>query len=154
VGPCSTLPPSAFCRAFVQQCYNGPWLAGSCASAIILPALLTQASLRCRSSLQCPQSSSSAQSMPLRPLQGGVWQQLWAAAPVLPASRQRPLFDPVLEGERALHFLETLPPALLFGDLLAAGLSAAVGLLGKAEAASLPAMAREIHRWAPGSSKL
>lgn len=79
-------------------------------------------------------------------LQASVWQQLWAATAPAPAAAQRPLFDPVLEGERALHFLETIPPALLFGDLLAVGLSAAAGLLGKAEAAGLPAVGAELER--------
>ena len=62
-------------------------------------------------------------------MQGNTWQQLWASAPAIPAAAQRPLFDVRLEGERALHFLETLPPPILFADLLALGFSAAVQLL-------------------------
>lgn len=61
--------------------------------------------------------------------QGNAWQRLWAAAAPLPAAQQRPLLDPRLEGERALHFLETLPPAALWSELLAVGYSAAVQLL-------------------------
>lgn len=76
-----------------------------------------------------------------------MWRQLWESAAAVPAAAQRPLFDPVLEGERALHFLETLPPALLFGDVLACGFSAAAALLGKAEAAALPAVAGQLERW-------
>jgi hypothetical protein len=74
-------------------------------------------------------------------VQGNAWQQLWAAAAPVPAARQRPLFDPQLEGERALHFLETLPPPALFSELLAVGFSAAVQLLQAAgQAAELPAV--------------
>lgn len=54
--------------------------------------------------------------------------------------------DPRLEGERALHFLETLPPAALFSDLLAVGYSAAVQLLGAVgPAAQLPAVRRQLE---------
>ena len=78
-------------------------------------------------------------------LQGNAWQQLWAAAAPLPAARQRPLFDPQLEGERALHFLETLPPPALFSELLAVGFSAAVQLLQAAgQASELPAVRRQL----------
>lgn len=78
-------------------------------------------------------------------LQGNAWQQLWAVAAPVPAARQRPLFDPQLEGERALHFLETLPPPALFSELLAVGFSAAVQLLQAAgQAAELPAVRRQL----------
>ncbi|KAL4425754.1 hypothetical protein ABPG75_009770 [Micractinium tetrahymenae] len=76
---------------------------------------------------------------------GNAWQQLWASAAPLPAARQRPLLDPQLEGERALHFLETLPPTALFAELLAVGCSAAVQLLRAAgPAAELPAVQRQL----------
>lgn len=81
-------------------------------------------------------------------LQGNAWQQLWAAAAALPAARQRPLLDPRLEGERALHFLETLPPAALFSELLAVGYSAAVVLLRTAPVAELPAVRRQVEQLA------
>ena len=38
-----------------------------------------------------------------------AWRGVWEASPPCPASQQRPLFDPEAEGERALHWLETLP---------------------------------------------
>ena len=63
----------------------------------------------------------------------------------LPARQQRPLFDARLEGERALHFLETLPPAALFSELLALGYSAAVQVLSTAgPAATLPAVRTQL----------
>lgn len=78
--------------------------------------------------------------------QGNAWQRLWAAAAPLPATQQRPLLDPRLEGERALHFLETLPPAALWSELLAVGYSAAVQLLGTAgPAAELAPVRRQLE---------
>ncbi|KAF7721445.1 Rab3 GTPase-activating protein catalytic subunit [Apophysomyces ossiformis] len=37
-----------------------------------------------------------------------LWQQLWRCTRRVPASRQKPLFDIVAEGEKALHYLETI----------------------------------------------
>jgi hypothetical protein len=50
--------------------------------------------------------------------------------------------DPVLEGERVLHDLESLHPADLFDQLLALGMAAAATLLGQSQGAALPAVAR------------
>lgn len=64
----------------------------------------------------------------------------------MPAAQQRPLFDPRLQGERVLHFLETLPPPALFAQLLALGFSAASQLLLAAgPAAALPAVQRQLE---------
>ncbi len=60
------------------------------------------------------------------PMQGNLWQRLWASAAPLSAAHQKPLLRPSLEGERALHFLEILPPAALYAELLALGASAAL----------------------------
>jgi hypothetical protein len=79
-------------------------------------------------------------------LQGNTWQQLWAAAVPMPAAAQRPLFDAELEGERALHFLETLPPPALFAELLSLGFSAAVQLLSvSGRAAELAPVLRQLE---------
>jgi hypothetical protein len=51
-----------------------------------------------------------------------------------------------LEGEKALHFLETLPPAAVYAELLDVGFSSAVALLSRAPAAKLPAVAAQIAR--------
>ncbi len=55
-----------------------------------------------------------------------------------------PPFGAALAGERALHFLETLPPAALLAELLALGAAAAAALLAAAPAARLPAVAAEL----------
>jgi hypothetical protein len=47
------------------------------------------------------------------------------------ASEQKALFEPSQEGERALHFLETLQPGKLFEELHTLGIAAVVGLLAE-----------------------
>ncbi|KAI9497368.1 Rab3 GTPase-activating protein catalytic subunit-domain-containing protein [Zychaea mexicana] len=37
-----------------------------------------------------------------------IWQDLWKCSTRTPANRQKPLFDVTAEGEKALHYLETL----------------------------------------------
>lgn len=51
-----------------------------------------------------------------------------------------------LEGEKALHFLETLPPAAVYAELLAVGFASAVALLSRSPAAKLPAVVAQISR--------
>lgn len=93
----------------------------------------------------CQDAIESRNNAPSACTQGNAWQRLWAAAAPLPAAQQRPLLDPRLEGERALHFLETLPPAALWSELLAVGYSAAVQLLGTAgPAAELAPVRRQL----------
>ena len=55
-----------------------------------------------------------------------TWKTLWRDAPIVPASRQKPLFDPIREGENALEYLDTAPPPEIFAQILAAA-AAAVG---------------------------
>jgi len=66
---------------------------------------------------------------------GNTWHHLWSKAKAVPVSRQKPLFDAEKEGELALHFLETIPPAVLFGELITLGFSAGGLLLSRAPAA-------------------
>ncbi|KAG2227735.1 hypothetical protein INT45_004777 [Circinella minor] len=47
-----------------------------------------------------------------------IWQELWKCSTRTPASRQKPLFDVTAEGEKALHYLETLSIHELFAMLL------------------------------------
>lgn len=70
---------------------------------------------------------------------GNTWHQLWSKAKAVPVSRQKPLFDAEKEGELALHFLETIPPAVLFGELITLGFSAGGFLLSRAPVAAAAA---------------
>jgi hypothetical protein len=61
--------------------------------------------------------------------------------------------DPLLEGERVLHDLDTIHPSDLVDQLLALGLAAAAALLEEAPGAALPAVAdvgAKFRRWVPG----
>ena len=75
---------------------------------------------------------------------GGAWRRLWAAARAAPAARQRPLMDARAAGERALHYLETLPPAALLDQLVAVAVSEAAALLGACGGARLAPAARAL----------
>lgn len=48
-----------------------------------------------------------------------------------PASEQKQMFDPVAEGERALHYLENIGTGPLFSELAQLGLAAAIHVLAK-----------------------
>jgi hypothetical protein len=53
----------------------------------------------------------------------------WGEAPAIPAARQAPLFQEALAAEQVLHFLETLSPASLLCQALAAGCATVFCLL-------------------------
>jgi Rab3 GTPase-activating protein catalytic subunit len=74
------------------------------------------------------------------------WQQLWGVAPAQPAAAQRPLLNPHKEGEQVLHYLETISPGGLFGQLLAAAVAEALALLAGSRGAQLPAAAAAVDR--------
>ncbi|KAK9830325.1 hypothetical protein WJX72_011020 [[Myrmecia] bisecta] len=86
--------------------------------------------------------------------QGGLWRQLWEQTAARPAAEQKPLMDPELEGERVLHYLETLPPAAIWDQLLAVGLSTTLHLLGQSVGAQLPAAAQALHRFHKQASRV
>jgi Rab3 GTPase-activating protein catalytic subunit len=79
---------------------------------------------------------------------GGLWQQLWDMAPPIPAAAQKPLLDPVREGERVVHYLETLSPVALLSQLVCVAVSEFSQLLAAAAAAQqLPAVAVVVARF-------
>ncbi|KAG0176528.1 Rab3 GTPase-activating protein catalytic subunit [Apophysomyces sp. BC1034] len=47
-----------------------------------------------------------------------LWQELWKCSQRVPASRQKPLFNITAEGEKALHYLETISVHEVFAALL------------------------------------
>ena len=68
---------------------------------------------------------------------GNVWGTLWRDAPRASAASQRLLFDPIREGEKALHFLENVPPPAVFAQLLAAAAGAVGHVYASADASAL-----------------
>ena len=78
--------------------------------------------------------------------EGNAWRTLWRDSPRLPASRQKPLFDPIREGEKALHHLEQAPPPEIFAQLCAAATSAVGNLYARAKGATLAPCPRYLAR--------
>ncbi|XP_024011713.1 rab3 GTPase-activating protein catalytic subunit isoform X2 [Eutrema salsugineum] len=50
--------------------------------------------------------------------QGNLWRKSWNDAPALPADDQKPLLDPNREGEKILHYLETVRPHQLLEQMV------------------------------------
>jgi hypothetical protein len=79
-----------------------------------------------------------------------IWHSLWKAAKPVPAAAQTPLFDPSLEGEHALSWLENVEPSLLFSHLQGIALQNAIGLLartrGLGDPLPLPPMVSALHK--------
>jgi hypothetical protein len=64
-----------------------------------------------------------------------IWQHMWETSPPVPASRQKPLFDPVQESEKLFHYLETMSPHEMLHQALSGAISGAFFAL---ETALLP----------------
>ena len=78
-----------------------------------------------------------------------MWRQMWDAAAPLPAAEQEPLMDVELEGERALHHMETAAPASVLDQLLLVAAAAAPALLAACPAGAFPPAASRLARCAP-----
>ncbi|CAE6247726.1 unnamed protein product [Arabidopsis arenosa] len=50
--------------------------------------------------------------------QGNLWRKSWNDAPALPADDQKPLLDPNREGEKIVHYLETVRPHQLLEQMV------------------------------------
>lgn len=62
---------------------------------------------------------------------GNFWRKLWNDAPALTASEQKPLFDANREGEKILHYLETLQPHQLLEQMVCAAFRATAETLNQ-----------------------
>ena len=82
-------------------------------------------------------------------------QAAWAAADAVPAAQQRSAESGALAGgERALHWLETLPPAAAWDALLPLALNAAAALLHRSHGAALAPAAAALERCHAGLESL
>ncbi|KAL7209346.1 hypothetical protein ACSBR1_030973 [Camellia fascicularis] len=71
---------------------------------------------------------------------GNLWRKIWNDAPALPASEQKPLLDPNREGEKVLHYLETLRPHLLLEQMVCTAFRALADTLNQATFGGLKQM--------------
>eukprot|EP00250_Pteridium_aquilinum_P017952 c23859_g4_i1 orf=95-2845(-) len=62
-----------------------------------------------------------------------IWIQLWNSVEPLPAHKQKPLFDHTGEGEKVIHYLETLTPHQLLAQMICTAFSCIADILYKTE---------------------
>ncbi|KAJ8543586.1 hypothetical protein K7X08_006109 [Anisodus acutangulus] len=62
---------------------------------------------------------------------GNSWRKIWNETPPLPASEQKPLLDPNQEGEKVLHYLETLRPYELLRQMVCTAFKAAADTVNR-----------------------
>lgn len=60
-----------------------------------------------------------------------MWIQLWRSVDPLPARKQKLLFDHTREGEKVIHYLETLRPYQLLAQMICTGFSCIADILHK-----------------------
>ncbi|KAI7979200.1 Rab3 GTPase-activating protein catalytic subunit [Camellia lanceoleosa] len=71
---------------------------------------------------------------------GNWWRKIWNDAPALPASEQKPFLDLNREGEKVLHYLETLRPHLLLEQMVCTAFRASADTLNQATFGGLKQM--------------
>ncbi|XP_068644228.1 uncharacterized protein [Aristolochia californica] len=80
-----------------------------------------------------------------RMLEGGnSWRQIWNSSPALSVSEQKPLLDPNQEGEKILHYLETLRPDQLLGQMVSTAFRASLDTLSQTSFGGLKQMDTKI----------
>ncbi|CAN6469767.1 unnamed protein product [Victoria cruziana] len=62
---------------------------------------------------------------------GNSWHQMWNDVPALAASEQKPILDPNREGEKVLHYMETLRPHQLLEQMVCTAFRASVDILSQ-----------------------
>ncbi|XP_004294786.1 PREDICTED: rab3 GTPase-activating protein catalytic subunit [Fragaria vesca subsp. vesca] len=77
---------------------------------------------------------------------GNLWRKIWNDAPALPASEQKPLMDPIREGEKILHYLETLRPHQLLEQMICTAFSAAADTLAQTNYGGLKQMTTKLDQ--------
>ncbi|KAG8380588.1 hypothetical protein BUALT_Bualt06G0031100 [Buddleja alternifolia] len=75
---------------------------------------------------------------------GNSWRKIWNEALPLPASKQKPLLDPNREGEKVLHYLETLRPRQLLEQMVCSAFKAAADTLNQTSFGDLKQMTTKI----------
>ncbi|KAI9118123.1 hypothetical protein K1719_010455 [Acacia pycnantha] len=78
--------------------------------------------------------------------QGNLWRKIWDSASALPASEQKPLLDPNREGEKVLHYLETLRPHQLLEQMVSTAFRAAVDTLNQTSYGELKQMGTKMNQ--------
>ncbi|XP_052185532.1 uncharacterized protein LOC127797071 isoform X2 [Diospyros lotus] len=77
---------------------------------------------------------------------GNSWRKIWNDAPALPVSEQKPLLDPNREGEKVLHYLETLRPHQLLEQMVCTAFRASADTLNQTAFGGLKQMATKMSQ--------
>lgn len=77
---------------------------------------------------------------------GNLWRKIWNDAHALPASDQKPILDPNREGEKVLHYLETLRPHLLLEQMVCTAFRASADILNQTSFGGLKQMTIKIDQ--------
>ncbi|CAI8596976.1 unnamed protein product [Vicia faba] len=80
---------------------------------------------------------------------GNLWRNIWNSSPALPASEQKPLLDPNREGEKVLHYLETLQPHQLLEQMVSTAFRAAADTISQTSYGELNQMETKIQQLYP-----
>ncbi|KAM0953812.1 putative Rab3 GTPase-activating protein catalytic subunit [Dioscorea sansibarensis] len=77
---------------------------------------------------------------------GNSWRKIWNDSPALPASEQKPLFDPIREGEKVLHYLETLQPHHLLEQMVCTAFKVSADTLNQTSFGNLQLMKTKLNQ--------
>lgn len=80
---------------------------------------------------------------------GNLWRKIWNSSPALPVSDQKPLLDPNREGEKVLHYLETLQPHELLEQMVCTAFRAAADTLCQTSYGELKQMETKMQQLYP-----
>ncbi|KAL9679748.1 hypothetical protein QQ045_017614 [Rhodiola kirilowii] len=75
---------------------------------------------------------------------GNSWRKLWDETPALSVAEQKPLFDPNREGEKIVHYLETVPPHQLLEQMICTAFRASADTLHQTDFGDLKLMRTKI----------
>uniref|UniRef100_A0A7N0RFL3 Rab3 GTPase-activating protein catalytic subunit n=1 Tax=Kalanchoe fedtschenkoi TaxID=63787 RepID=A0A7N0RFL3_KALFE len=77
---------------------------------------------------------------------GNSWRKIWDETPALSVAEQKPLFDPNREGEKIVHYLETVPPHQLLEQMICTAFRAAADTLYQTDFGDLKLMRTKIEQ--------
>ncbi|XP_058787815.1 uncharacterized protein LOC131662133 isoform X4 [Vicia villosa] len=80
---------------------------------------------------------------------GNLWRKIWNSSPALPVLEQKPLLDPNREGEKVLHYLETLQPHQLLEQMVSTAFRAAADTISQTSYGELNQMETKIQQLYP-----
>ncbi|KAL1217601.1 hypothetical protein V5N11_004762 [Cardamine amara subsp. amara] len=78
--------------------------------------------------------------------QGNLWRKSWNDAPALPADDQKPLLDPNREGEKILHYLETVRPHQLLEQMVCTGFRGSADTLNQTKFGNMKQMTSKLEQ--------